>query len=663
LVSGKVGNWSAVGDGIGRWTFTYDAVNQRKTTTDPASNTITYSYSGIGQRVGLVASQIGQFTYAYDPRGQISHLINPQGDRTTFSYDSAARRTLTELANGARTSYTYDAASRVQQLYNLKADASVILGLTYEHDPVGNPTSMLESTGDRVTWTYDATDRLTREQRSGESAYDTTYTYDPLGNRLVTDASNARTSYTYDLANQLTTSQDAAGTTTYTYDLAGNLHVVEQPTGARTTTTWDDQNRQTGVIQPTGAVTTCTYRCDGLRHSKKDSAATTKFIWDFENYLAETNAADEIQGIYTNEPQRYGNLISQYRKGPTIWLPSYYHYDALGSTRVLTDEGGSATDTYLYDAWGNELAVTGSTVNSFRWVGQVGYYWDEATGTFYIRARVYEPVTGRWMSPDPIPLDTNLYAYVVEAPVAFVDPSGLKKCAVNCRGLAAQRVEIGYLDASEFFLHINRGPPIETSQKKKATGIGWTVDFFANERAGGCCCDEFRFIQVMISNQETPEIAVDTKPGATEPWYPGQSVGPYTRQAGFPDSGRAIPSTVSMYDKPNIPAGFKPRPGKSKTIVASAYVACIVCVRTNPRNPLGTRDEILDCVKYGHERRRNLAVSSWGPILGFGPQCVQAGESWKDALTNNQVIGGAELDYDEGEEFFQEEGRESVEKR
>jgi YD repeat-containing protein len=43
-----------------------------------------------------------------------------------------------------------------------------------------------------VTWTYDATNRLTREQRSGASGYDNTYTYDPLGNRLVKDA-HART--------------------------------------------------------------------------------------------------------------------------------------------------------------------------------------------------------------------------------------------------------------------------------------------------------------------------------------------------------------------------------------------------------------------------------------------------------------------------------------
>jgi RHS repeat-associated protein len=226
---------------------------------------------------------------------------------------------------------------------------------------------------------------------------------------LVKEASGAKTTSTYDLANQLETSRDANGTTTYTYDQAGNLSLVESPTGDRTTTTWDDQNRQTTVTQPDNTVTTCTYKSDGLRHSKEDTAGLTNFLWDDQRYLADqrpavagTDDQNEIQAVYTNEPQQYGNLISQYRKGPTIWTPSYYQYDALGSTRALTDDIGDATDTYLYDAWGNEIDVTGSTLNPFRWVGDVGYYWDGGTGTFYIRARVYEPVRGRWMSQDPL---------------------------------------------------------------------------------------------------------------------------------------------------------------------------------------------------------------------------------------------------------------------
>ena len=42
------------------------------------------------------------------------------------------------------------------------------------------------------------------------------------------------------------------------------------------------------------------------------------------------------------------------------------------------------------------------TANPFRWVGQVGYYFDDLLATFYVRARVYDPTTGRWLSQDPL---------------------------------------------------------------------------------------------------------------------------------------------------------------------------------------------------------------------------------------------------------------------
>ena len=180
------------------------------------------------------------------------------------------------------------------------------------------------------------------------------------------------TTYAYDLANQLTTSQDASGVTTYTYDLAGNLHVVEHPSGQRDDNTWDDQNRQTRVLLPAGGIVTSAYRFDGLRHEKADSQGVAKYIWDFQNYLAETDATNSIKSVSTIEPRTYGSLLSQWRKTDTIWVPRYHHWDGIGSTRALSDASGSICDTYLYDSWGNELAATGTTPNRFRWVGRAG---------------------------------------------------------------------------------------------------------------------------------------------------------------------------------------------------------------------------------------------------------------------------------------------------
>ena len=88
-----------------------------------------------------------------------SNLLHSFGDRRTFAHQAAGRRTLTELANGTRTSYTYSAGSRIQQLCNLKTDGSVIFGLDYERDAMGNPTSMLESSGAPVRMASNADNR------------------------------------------------------------------------------------------------------------------------------------------------------------------------------------------------------------------------------------------------------------------------------------------------------------------------------------------------------------------------------------------------------------------------------------------------------------------------------------------------------------------------
>ena len=70
----------------------------------------------------------------------------------------------------------------------------------------------------------------------------------------------------------------------------------------------------------------------------------------------------------------YGDLISRRRSNAT----SFYHYDMLGSTRELTDANEDITDTCLYDAWGNSVATTGSTVNGWRYVEQLGYLQDDS---------------------------------------------------------------------------------------------------------------------------------------------------------------------------------------------------------------------------------------------------------------------------------------------
>ncbi|MCA9038478.1 MAG: hypothetical protein KDA91_25305, partial [Planctomycetaceae bacterium] len=76
----------------------------------------------------------------------------------------------------------------------------------------------------------------------------------------------------------------------------------------------------------------------------------------------------------------------------------FYHFDARGDTRQLTDESETVTDSWTYDAWGNILSRTGTTPTPFQFVGKLGYQYDALIELNYLRARWYETAMGRWES-------------------------------------------------------------------------------------------------------------------------------------------------------------------------------------------------------------------------------------------------------------------------
>ncbi len=382
---------------------------------------IQYRYDSVGNRIGMTDPDGGRFTYAYDGVNRISHLVNPQGDRTSYAYDPAGRRTVKKLANGTRASFSYDSASNLTRLANLKSDGTTISSFDYDYDRVGNRTAVLEGGGSRVTWSYDATYQLTGEHRTGASPYRDTYTYDPAGNRLAKLHDGARTSYSYDAANQLEWSEDATGRTTYAFDADGNQELVQEPGGDRTTTSWDYENRTTLVQLSSGVRNTMAYEPGGLRVTLEESVGTKKFVWDEQNYLAETDENDDTQMVYTNEPRLYGNLASQRRGSNSHW----YQFDAIGSARELTDVSEIVTDTRLYDAWGVPVASSGSTVFPFTYVGQLGYHYDHEIASQYVRDRHLACHIGRWTSKDPLSLREGAdYIYCGNHVPNCTDPSG-----------------------------------------------------------------------------------------------------------------------------------------------------------------------------------------------------------------------------------------------
>ncbi len=241
------------------------------------------------------------------------------------------------------------------------------------------------------------------------------------------------TTYTYNAGNRLTLITDpSSNLTTNTYDNNGNL-AVTNANGTVTTNTWTYDNRLRTVTLATPATTTFTYDGDGLRRQTVTAAGTTNFIWDGQDVLLETDVSNNTQVTYTQTPAVYGNLVSQRRSTTT----KYYHFDALGSTLALTGSDESVTDTYKYYAFGKSLTSTGSTTNPFQYVGNLGYYNEAALALQYLRARYYQPATGRFVSLDPVRDGVNWYAHVGNGPASWVDPSGEKPVPAHgaCDGI------------------------------------------------------------------------------------------------------------------------------------------------------------------------------------------------------------------------------------
>jgi len=135
------------------------------------------------------------------------------------------------------------------------------------------------------------------------------------------------------------------------------------------------------------------------------------------------NGSGAATRTYTYGLQR----ISEYQPISGTWTANYYGYDGMGNVRQLTNSAGAITDQYEYDAFGNKWTVSGTTPNNYLYRGE---QFDPDLGLYYLRARYYNPLTGRFMSRDPedgysvYPISLHKYLYAGGNPVNYVDPRG-----------------------------------------------------------------------------------------------------------------------------------------------------------------------------------------------------------------------------------------------
>ena len=120
-------------------------------------------------------------------------------------------------------------------------------------------------------------------------------------------------------------------------------------------------------------------------------------------------------------------------------VTAWYHSDALGSVRVLSNSSAAILNTSSYSAYGTPTFTSGSTPNTHGYAGEQ----IDPTGLSYNRARYYDATLGRFTQRDTFagrvqnPLSLNRHIYAKNSPTNATDPSGW------CTDLLSCSVEVG----------------------------------------------------------------------------------------------------------------------------------------------------------------------------------------------------------------------------
>ena len=397
-------------------------------------------------------STVQNVSYTYDALNRMATVSESGQPQAAYTYDTNGNRASLTYANGVTETYRYNKANWLTDVENKNA-GGVVSSFTYTYYASGSQKSKTDQTGNVTSYTYDGLNRLTQESETGGLTH--SYSYDANGNRAqmtVSGTANYVTTYCYDAANRLLSENctgDGSSEMRCTYDADGNLltRTVTSADGIAGATYQYDLFGQLVLSNEGGIQAAYAYNAQGIRTEKTTSAGWTQYLLDGGNVIGEQTDAELITYL------RGVNLISRTAAGNT----EYYLFNAHGDVTELTSNRAVVTKTYHYDAFGVETSPDPLDKNPFRYCGE---YFDTETGTYYLRARYYDPNIGRFTQQDThwntansiygdnpqkineredkLGLKTysyapqitavmqsgNLYVYGVSNPVAYVDRDG-----------------------------------------------------------------------------------------------------------------------------------------------------------------------------------------------------------------------------------------------
>ncbi|MDD3361688.1 MAG: hypothetical protein PHW34_08455 [Hespellia sp.] len=316
---------------------------------------------------------------------------------------------------------------------------------------------------------YDRLGRLNEVVKDGNVLR--TYDYDAFGNRTSLMEASQTTTYHYNSVNQLLSKTDTNMKETYTYDKRGNLSQILANGQIKNQYVYGALNRLEQAVN--GAGEAAKYQYNGLGHRVGKSVGHAGFQEMTENLnpmrqLQSQTILPENQIQYTIDlTKEYHNLLQkQENDGKQTYLwdgnvaavigddgnrSDCYFQDELGSPLRLIDENGVLKDSYGYDEFGMDLYQNQGGTQPF---GFTGYQMDNESGTYFAQAREYRVEIGQFGGVDILkgnllsPVTQNLYNYVLNQPLRYIDPTG---CSEECPNMSNKKIHYKW---EEYCKHI-----------------------------------------------------------------------------------------------------------------------------------------------------------------------------------------------------------------
>ncbi len=447
-------------------------------------NQVQQTYNGLGQLTGEYQSHSGavvpgttpQVQYQYNEmsngenNSRLETMTYPNGRVLNYNYNTGLDDTISRLSSltdgsGTLESYLYlGLGTVVQRTHPQNGVNLTYISPTGSTGDAGDQYTGLDRFGrvvdqlwlntntnnstDNFAYTYDRDSNVLTKSNQVNSAFSEQYTYDgfnqltsysringqsqswkldALGNWTSVTTNGATQKRTANAQNQYTS---VSGGLTPTYDNNGNL--TTDPTNGNTYV-YDAWNRLVAVKNGGNTLTSYTYDALNRRVTESHPGTLTDLYYNDQWQVIEEQVNGQTQTQYVWDPLAMDTLVERDSNpiNGNLTLRLYAQQDTNGNVTALVDTSGNVLERFVYTPYGQltVLSPTWSTLGSdaYNWLYlfQAGRF-DPASGLYDFRNRDYAPILGRWLQQDPVGYvdGANLYDYLADNPVNYVDPMG-----------------------------------------------------------------------------------------------------------------------------------------------------------------------------------------------------------------------------------------------